>query len=366
LLKEAQELLRKWEKGDPSTLELWRTMNAWVYKGFDETYARLGIRFDKIYYESDTYVSGKKIVEEGLAKGHLARKPDGSVWADLRDEGLDEKILMRSDGTSVYMTQDLGTARLRYEEYMAEKLIYVVGNEQDYHFDVLKRVLRKLGFGWADKVHHLSYGMVELPEGRMKSREGTIVDADELMDEMFTTSRDMTTELGKAGDFTEEEAQKLFRIIGLGALKYFILKVDPEKNMLFDPVQSIDFDGNTGPFIQYTHARICSLLKRAGHTDLARPVAHTVVMLPEEREIVRLIHDFPSVVSEAGEAMSPALVANYIYELTRSYNTFYQKIPVLKEEDPDAMHFRLIISSFAGRIIKNSMGLLGIEVPERM
>jgi arginyl-tRNA synthetase len=366
LIKEAQELLRKWENGDPATIELWRRMNSWVYDGFDVTYKRLGVTFDKIYYESETYLLGRKIVEEGLSVKRLIQKADGSIWADLRDEGLDEKILMRADGTSVYMTQDLGTAHLRHQEYRSEKLIYVVGNEQNYHFDVLKRVLKKLGYDWADTIHHLSYGMVELPEGKMKSREGTVVDADDLMDEMYTTARDMTMELGKAGDFDAEEAGNLYRMIGLGALKYFILKVDPEKNMLFDPGESIDFDGNTGPFIQYTHARICSLLKKAGEVDFSASINSAVIMLPEEREIIRLCHDFPAVVQEAGIEMSPALIANYIYELTRSFNTFYQKIPVLKEQNRDLIYFRLLLVFFTGRIIRQAMNLLGIEVPERM
>jgi arginyl-tRNA synthetase len=366
LLKEAQDLLLKWEAGDKPTLDLWNTMNKWVYAGFDVTYQNLGISFDKTYYESKTYLLGKEIVEDGLAKGVLFKKDDGSIWADLSDEGLDEKLLIRSDGTSVYMTQDLGTAKLRYEEYNPSKLIYVVGNEQNYHFNVLKKVLAKLGYSWAEIIHHLSYGMVELPEGKMKSREGTIVDADDLMNEMYTTAKQMTTELGKASEFSEDEADKLFLMIGLGALKYFILKVDPEKNMLFDPKESIDFDGNTGPFIQYTHARIQSLLRKAGSLDYSCKTSASVSLQPEECDIIRLCHDFPQTLEQAANELSPALVANYIYELSRTFNTFYQKIPVLKEENEEILLFRLKLTAFTGLIIRKGMYLLGIDVPEKM
>jgi arginyl-tRNA synthetase len=362
----AQEMLRQWEAGDQEVRELWEMMNSWVYAGFDDTYRELGIDFHKTYYESQTYLLGKSMVEKGLADGILRQKEDGSVWADLTQEGLDEKLLLRSDGTSVYMTQDLGTARLRYEEYKPEKMLYVVGNEQNYHFSVLEKVLAKLGYDWAPAIHHVSYGMVELPEGKMKSREGTVVDADDLMEEMQATARRMTEELGKTEGFSEEEAAKLYHTIGLGALKYFILKVDPEKNMLFNPEESVDFDGNTGPFIQYTHARICSLLKR-GNWSGVQPLSHTgFEPLDEERDIIRLCHDFPQIVEKAAAELSPAQIANYVYELTRAYNTFYQKVPVLKEEQPHLRDLRLMISALTATVIRLSMNLLGIDVPEKM
>lgn len=365
-LLEAQEMLRLWEAGDPETLALWRTMNGWVYKGFDETYQRLGIHFEKTYYESQTYLLGKKIVEEGEQKQAFKRREDGSVWADLTGEGLDEKLLLRSDGTSVYMTQDLGTAKLRHEEFSPEKMLYVVGNEQNYHFAVLKKILAKAGYSWSGSIHHVSYGMVELPEGKMKSREGTVVDADDLMDEMTETARRTTEELGKTEGFSPEEAAELYRKLGLGALKYFILKVDPEKNMLFNPEDSIDFNGNTGPFMQYTHARICSLLRKASGEEAILALPPDTLLQPEERDIIRLCHDFPAVVEKAAAELSPAQVANYVYELTKAYNTFYQKIPVLKESDDNLRQLRLMLSAFTGRIIREAMDLLGIEVPERM
>ena len=392
LMIEAQDILRKWEANDPDVRELWSQMNEWAFEGFTETYQKLGVSFDVIQHESETYLSGKDLVMEGLNSGTLEQHKDGSIWADLRDEGLDEKLLLRSDGTSVYMTQDLGTAQLRYSEYIPSKLIYVVGNEQNYHFDVLKRVLKKLGYDWAEKIFHLSYGMVELPEGKMKSREGKVVDADDLMDEMFATAEETTRALGKVDAFPAEEAKELFRIIGLGALKYFILKVDPKKNMLFDPKESIDFNGNTGPFIQYTYARIQSLIRKAKAFNIQHPASqpdsrqaaslptgqagsipayrtgrqHPVSLLQQEKEILKLLFQFPSVITQAAEGYSPAGIANYVYELAKEYNQFYQEIPVLKEEDSEIMLMRLKLSFFTGNVIKRAMWLLGIEVPERM
>jgi arginyl-tRNA synthetase len=368
LMIEAQEILRKWEAKDPEVRELWSHMNDWAFEGFNETYRKLGVSFDVVQHESETYLSGKKLVLEGLSSGALLQRPDGSIWADLREEGLDEKLLLRSDGTSVYMTQDLGTAQIRYNDFHPSKMIYVVGNEQNYHFDVLKRILKKLGRNWAGKIFHLSYGMVELPEGKMKSREGTVVDADDLMEEMFSTAEETTRELGKVDAFPEEEAKELFRIIGLGALKYFILKVDPKKNMLFDPKESIDFNGNTGPFIQYTYARIQSLLRKS--ESILHPPSSILhppsSILSQEKEILRLLYQFPSVVGQAAEDYSPATIANYVYDLSKEYNQFYQEIPVLKEEDKNAMLLRLRLSYFTGTVIKRAMWLLGIEVPERM
>ncbi|HSN50603.1 MAG TPA: arginine--tRNA ligase, partial [Bacteroidales bacterium] len=335
----------------------------------------LGISFDKIQHESDTYLAGKTIVLKGMEEGHLLSKTDGSVWADLRDEGLDEKLLLRSDGTSVYMTQDLGTAELRFEEFHPSRMIYVVGNEQNYHFDVLKRVLKKLGKPWAEDIFHLSYGMVELPEGKMKSREGTVVDADDLMDEMYSTAEATTRELGKVNDFSEAEAHTLFNQIGLGALKYFILRVDPKKNMLFDPVESIDFNGNTGPFIQYTHARIRSLLRKAndsgqwneqGMTGANKQDLTLLKPGPQEKQLVKIIYRFPEAVKEAGVTYSPALIANYVYDLAKSFNQFYQEVPVLKEENPELVSLRLLLSFTSAEVIRKCMYLLGIEVPERM
>jgi arginyl-tRNA synthetase len=368
LINEAQEVLRKWESGDPGIRTLWKQMNQWAYHGFEETYRRLGVAFDRIQYESDTYLVGKELVTGGVEKGHLVRKEDGSIWADLTSEGLDEKVLQRSDGTSVYMTQDLGTAVLRYNEYCPSEMIYVVGNEQNYHFDVLKRILKKLGYEWSGRIFHLSYGMVELPQGRMKSREGTIVDADDLMDEMYRTAEKTTRELGKASDFPQEEAGQLFRTIGLGALKYYILKVDPKKNMLFNPEESIDFNGNTGPFIQYTYARIQSLLQKAKEAGISGDLdaASSYSLLDIEKRIIRLIYFFPEVVREAGEELSPALIANHAYELAKEYNQFYQEIPVLKAETGEQRDLRLLLSAFTGDVIRRSMALLGIGVPSRM
>ena len=372
LMSQAQEILREWEDGNAAIRELWKRMNDWAFEGFEETYRKLGVEFDIVQHESETYLLGKEIVKRGLAAKKLFQRDDSSIWADLKEDGLDEKLLLRSDGTSVYITQDLGTAQLRYDTYHPSEMIYVVGNEQNYHFDVLKLVLKKLGREWSDKIFHLSYGMVELPEGKMKSREGTVVDADDMMDEMFSTAEVMTRELGKAASFSEEEASELFRIIGLGALKYFILKVDPKKNMLFDPKESIDFNGNTGPFIQYTYARIQSLLRKAEGMGFhmwkhAMPFSvFTWKMVPQEREILRLLHRYPEVVRQAGTEFNPAVVANYTYELAKEYNQFYQEIPVLRLEDENNIQFRLMVSSFAGNIIRKSMTLLGIDVPDRM
>ena len=369
LIQEAQQMLHDWEAGDPQVLELWKEMNSWVYKGFDETYKRLGVEFDKIYYESDTYKLGKELVEEALRKAILFRKEDGSVWADLSEEGLDEKLLLRADGTAVYMTQDLGTAVLRFEDNNGfEKLIYVVGNEQNYHFQVLKIIMKKLGYSWSDKLYHLSYGMVELPEGKMKSREGTVVDADDLMDEMIQTAKEMSEELGKLEDYSEEEKEGIYKKIGMGALKYFMLKVDPKKNMTFDPRESIDFNGNTGSFIQYTYARIQSVIRKAQELKISWDGLSEEIneLLPKEKELVKILLNYKDVVTEAGENMSPALIANYCYELVKEYNQFYHDHSILRELDTDTRKFRLQLSEMSGRIIKSGMGLLGIEVPERM
>ncbi len=365
LMLEVQEMLRKWEANDKDVVELWSMMNAWVYKGFDETYKLLGVDFDKIYYESNTYLLGKSLVEEGLSKGVFYKKEDNSVWIDLTGDGLDHKLVQRSDGTSVYMTQDLGTATERFREYTnLNQLIYTVGNEQDYHFKVLFLILFKLGYAWAKECFHLSYGMVELPEGKMKSREGTVVDADELLTEMFSTAEEMTRELGKIDDFTAEEANELYKTIGLGALKYFMLKVDPKKKMMFDPKESVDFNGNTGPFIQYTHARICSILRKAERLESFNQ--SKTPMNEREKELLRSLYEFPIVIKEAGKAYSPALIANYCYELVKVYNQFYHDCPILKEENVDIRNFRLQLSSKCAEVIKNCMCLLGVKVPERM
>jgi len=369
LIEEAQNLLRKWEAKDQRTVNLWEVMNGWAYSGFQETYRRLGVDFDKYYYESKTYLLGKQLVLEGLKNGKLKQKEDSSIWADLREEGLDEKLLLRSDGTSVYMTQDLGTAQHRYEEFHPSKMIYVVGNEQNYHFEVLRLVLKHLGKSWAPHIYHLSYGMVELPHGRMKSREGTVVDADDLLDEMNQTAEIRTRELGKVTNFSGQEATILFRIIGLGALKYFILKVDPKKNMLFDPEESIDFNGNTGPFIQYTYARIQSLLKKAqenGCNYSVHDFQNDLPIMGQEKVIIKMLYQFPAIVRQAGEELNPAVVANYAYELAKEYNQFYQEIPILKAGEIAMIQFRLLLSYFTGTTIKRSLSLLGINVPDRM
>ena len=363
LMKEARTMLKKWEDGDEEVRSLWRTMNEWVYAGFDETYARMGVSFDKIYYESNTYLEGKEKVLEGLEKGIFYRKDDNSVWADLTADGLDQKLLLRTDGTSVYMTQDIGTAKLRFQDYPIDQMIYVVGNEQNYHFQVLSLLLDKLGFSWGKDLIHFSYGMVELPNGKMKSREGTVVDADELMDEMIATARKMSE--GRLKGVPEEEMDDVYRIIGLGALKYFILKVDPRKNMLFNPQESIDFNGNTGPFVQYTYARIRSVLRKSDEADAATDIT---AYEPNEKEIeiIQRIADFPSVVSEAGRTYSPALIANYVFELAKGYNQFYHDYSILKEENGVARAFRLHLSRTVADIIRRVFSLLGVEVPERM
>ena len=367
LMQEAREMLRKWEAGDEEVRSLWRTMNSWVYAGFDETYKRLGVDFDKIYYESETYLEGKAKVLEGLEKGIMYRKDDNSVWADLTADGLDHKLLLRSDGTSVYMTQDIGTAKLRYQDYPIDKMIYVVGNEQNYHFQVLALLLDKLGFKWGKDLVHFSYGMVELPEGKMKSREGTVVDADDLMDEMVNTAKEMSMQLGKLNDCTKEEADKISTIIGLGALKYFILKVDPRKNMTFNPKESIDFNGNTGPFIQYTYARIQSVLRKAAADSISETFDNANVE-PNEKEVslIQRLADFPALVDEAGRTYSPALIANYAYELVKEYNQFYHDYSILREDNTDVRAFRLSLSRTVGDTVRRAMWLLGIEVPERM
>lgn len=368
VIKEAQEMLRKWENGDSEIRDLWHKMNQWVYDGFDITYKRLGVSFDKIYYESDTYLVGRDTVLEGLKKGILLQKDDSSVWADLTADGLDQKILLRNDGTSVYMTQDIGTAQLRQNDFNPDKMIYVVGNEQNYHFKVLSLILDKLGFGWAKGLYHLSYGMVELPEGKMKSREGTVVDADDLMDEMTETARAMANELGKLEGLNEAEKEENYRIIGLGALKYFILKVDPVKNMTFDPRESIDFNGNTGPFIQYTYARICSVFRKAEEQGIEYLSVKADInnLMPKEKSLLKLAYDFPHVVADSASDYNPAIIANYIYDLVKEFNQFYHDHSILKEEDERRKIFRLQLSHIVGDIIKNGMGLLGIEVPERM
>lgn len=367
LMQETREMLRKWEAGDEDVRKLWETMNQWVYDGFDVTYNRLGVAFEKIYYESQTYLLGKELVNQGLNDGVLYRRDDGSVWCDLRNEGLDEKLLLRKDGTSVYMTQDLGTAQSRYEEYQPKKLIYVVGNEQNYHFDVLKRVLIRLGRQWGKDIEHLSYGMVELPNGKMKSREGTVVDADDLMDEMVKTAKNVTEELGKAHGLTDEEAAKLYDIIGVGALKYFILKVDPKKTMLFDPQESIDFNGNTASFIQYTHARICSVIRKAADNGISfGNVVPVNDMHNKEKLLLVNIYNWPSVLEQAAVNRSPAMIANYIYELAKDFNQFYQECSILKEEDVNRREFRLQLADMTAKLLRNAASLLGITMPEKM
>ena len=366
LMVEAQSMLKRWEEGDEEVRALWEKMNGWVYAGFDETYHRLGVGFDKVYYESNTYLLGKELVQKGLDMGVLFRKEDGSVWCDLTGDGLDQKLLLRKDGTSVYMTQDLGTALLRHKDFGAERLIYVVGNEQDYHFKVLKLILGKLGFEWADKVYHLSYGMVELPNGKMKSREGTVVDADDLIDEMERTAEEMSREHGKNDELSPEEQKHLYHILALGALKYFILKVDPAKNMLFNPAESIDFNGNTGPFIQYTHARIRSIVRKAGEAPEISMSNSQIPIGEKERGVVKALHALPETVAAAAAAYSPAMVANYAYDLAKAFNSFYQDTPILREENAQLKHFRVQLCAMVANALKNTMNILGIEVPERM
>lgn len=368
LMGEAREMLRLWEAGDMEVVALWEKMNSWVYAGFDETYKRLGVDFDKIYYESQTYLDGKETVLDGLQKGIFYQKEDGSVWADLTGEKLDHKLLLRSDGTSVYMTQDIGTAKLRFDDYPINKMVYVVGNEQNYHFQVLSILLDKLGFEFGKGLVHFSYGMVELPEGKMKSREGTVVDADDLVDEMIATAKETSQELGKLDGITDEEANNIARIVGMGALKYFILKVDPKKNMTFNPKESIDFNGNTGPFIQYTYARIQSVLRKATELGLSIPstLSTEIQLSIKEENLIQLVADYAEIVKQAGDEYNPALIANYIYDLVKEYNQFYHDYSILKEENSDLKNFRLILSEEIGKIVKSGMSLLGIEVPDRM
>ncbi len=363
VMKEAQKMLLDWENGDEKVRALWAEMNSWVYKGFNETYKRLGVDFDQVQYESNTYILGKDLIQEGLDKGVLYQKEDGSVWCDLTDEGLDQKLLLRSDGTSVYMTQDLGTAVERFKQNDIQKLIYTVGNEQDYHFQVLFKILKKLGYEWADQLYHLSYGMVELPEGKMKSREGTVVDADDLMQEMYETAKSKAQELGKLENLSEEEKETSYETVGLGALKYFMLKVDPKKKMLFNPAESIDFNGNTGPFIQYTYARIQSLLSKAG--TLQAETAE-IELNQSEKELIMQLANFKTVVAKSAETLSPALVANYVYDLVKTYNSFYQNNPILNQEDEKIKQFRLNISDITAKTIKKSLELLGIGTVNRM
>ena len=366
LMKEAQAMLLKWEQNDPEIRSLWQMMNEWVYAGFDETYKRLGVDFDKIYYESNTYLEGKEKVEEGLKKGIFYRREDGSVWADLTSDGLDEKLLLRSDGTSVYMTQDIGTAKLRYQDYPIDKMVYVVGNEQNYHFQVLSLLLDKLGFKWGKELVHFSYGMVELPNGKMKSREGTVVDADDLMNGMIEEAAQTSAALGKLENCTKEEINNINRMVGLGALKYFILKVDPRKNMTFNPEESIDFNGNTGPFIQYTCARIKSILRKASEQGIDIKEVKGITLQEKEVSLIQNLTSYPSIVEQAGKDFSPALIANYVYDLVKEYNQFYQTSPILKEENAETMNMRLMLSACTVKVIESGMSLLGIEMPEKM
>lgn len=370
ILLEAQDLLRRWEAGDEEVVSLWKKMNGWVYSGFNETYRALGVDFDKLYYESDTYLLGKDVIEDGLSKGVFFRKEDGSVWIDLTDEGLDEKIVLRSDGTAVYMTQDIGTALQRVKDHPdITGMVYTVGNEQDYHFKVLFLILKKLGYSWADNLYHLSYGMVDLPSGKMKSREGTVVDADDLIDEMSATAAQISSELGKLDGYTEEEKQELYRIIGLGALKYYILKVDPKKRILFNPEESVDFQGNTGPFVQYTYARIQSIFRKyleAGGSPEITAIGSTVEMHPKEKELIKIIEQYPATLQLAADNLSPALIANYVYDLVKEFNSFYQQVTILGEKDQDTRVFRVKLSQRVGEVIRGGFSLLGIEVPDRM
>lgn len=368
VIVEARTMLKQWEDGDTEVVALWEKMNGWVYEGFEETYKNLGVDFDKYYYESNTYLLGKKVVEEGLAKGVFEKDPDGSVWIDLTADGLDRKLLLRKDGTSVYMTQDIGTAIQRSEDFDLDGMIYTVGNEQDYHFKVLFIIMDKLGYEWAKNLYHLSYGMVDLPSGKMKSREGTVVDADDLMQEMEDTAREISEELGKTEGMTDEEKASLYHMVGMGALKYFMLKVDPKKRMMFNPEESVDFQGNTGPFIQYTHARIKSLLRR-GKTEGIWPAEGTPAyteLQPTERELVKLLVQFPEVITSAADEHSPAVVANFVYEVVKAYNALYQQLPILTDENKDAVVFRLNLSETTANVVKTGMRILGIEVPERM
>lgn len=367
-LREAHEMLQKWEAGDKEVRDLWARMNGWVLKGFDESYKALGITFDKVYYESQTYLLGKELVQKGLDMGVFVKDPDGSVWCDLTADGLDRKLLIRSDGTSVYITQDLGTAERRFAEYHLDSHVYVVGNEQNYHFQVLKLILKKLGFEWSDNIFHLSYGMVELPEGKMKSREGTVVDADDLLQKMYEEARATSDESGKLADMSEEDKAKLYHMIGLGALKYFIIKVDPKKTMLFNPKESIDFNGNTGPFIQYTHARIRSILRKAAEKGIeyaASPLPK-VELSAKEIRLIKLLNTFPAKIAEGAQAYSPAVIANYAYDLAKEFNQYYHDTPILKEENEDVLKMRLVLIDTLSAVLRKAMGILGIELPERM
>ena len=366
IMRKAQEMLRQWEAKEPAVYALWEKMNGWVYEGFDVTYKAMGVDFDKVYYESQTYLLGKSLVEDGLKKGVFFRKEDNSVWIDLEADGLDQKLLLRGDGTSVYMTQDLGTALSRFEENSLDDMIYVVGNEQNYHFQVLKLVLKKLGYEWSDNIFHLSYGMVELPEGKMKSREGTVVDADDLIADMIGTAREMSAELGKLDGVSEEDAAAISQMVGLGALKYFILKVDPKKTMLFDPRESIDFNGNTGPFIQYTHARICSILRKAQEANISTEEFTAAELLPAEVELIKLLAEYPATVRTAGEQFAPSVIAAYAYDLAKQFNGYYHDHSILKEENVAVRALRLKLASEIARVIRSAMSLLGIAVPERM
>ena len=368
-LKEAQDMLLRWEKGDKEVVDLWKMMNGWVYEGFDKTYRDLGISFDRTYYESQTYLFGKALVQKGLDMGIFEKEADGSVWCDLTADGLDRKLLLRGDGTSVYMTQDLGTAEQRFEEYNLDEHIYVVGNEQNYHFQVLKLILGKLGFSWADNIYHLSYGMVELPQGKMKSREGTVVDADDLIQNMYETAKETSMELGKLDDMDGKEREDLFRMIGLGALKYFIIKVDPKKTMLFNPAESIDFNGNTGPFIQYTHARIRSILRKAASMGLAPgsdSLSGEAELSAKEIRMVKMLNQFPTKIAEGGAAFSPAVIANYAYDLAKEFNQYYHDTPILREENQDVLLCRLTLVDNVAAVLRRAMGILGISLPERM
>ena len=366
VIDDVHQMLIKWEEGDPQVRALWEKMNGWVFDGFEQTYKALGISFDRTYYEHDTYLLGKELVQKGLDMGVFVRDPDGSVWCDLTSDGLDRKLLLRSDGTSVYMTQDLGTAERRFSEYKLDSHVYVVGDEQNYHFQVLKLVLRKLGFEWADQIFHLSYGMVELPEGKMKSREGTVVDADDLIEKMYQEAKATSEESGKLEGIADEEKERLYRMIGLGALKYFILKVDPKKKMLFNPKESIDFNGNTGPFIQYTHARICSILRKASESGIQAGIAPDAVLSPKEIRLVKLIATYPQKVGEAAAAYSPALIANFAYDLAKEFNQYYHETPVLKEPDGVLLSMRLALIGTLASTLRKATGILGIQLPERM
>ena len=366
VIDDVHKMLVQWEEGDPAVRKLWETMNGWVFDGFEQTYKALGITFDRTYYEHDTYLLGKELVQKGLDMGVLVRDPDGSVWCDLTADGLDRKLLLRSDGTSVYMTQDLGTAERRFAEYKLDSHVYVVGDEQNYHFQVLKLVLKKLGFDWADQIFHLSYGMVELPEGKMKSREGTVVDADDLIEKMYQEAKATSEESGKLEGIPADERERLYRMIGLGALKYFILKVDPKKKMLFNPKESIDFNGNTGPFIQYTHARICSILRKAADAGVQARVAPEAVLSPKEIRLVKIIGGYPQKVAEAAAAYSPALIANFAYDLAKEFNQYYHETPVLKEPDPVLLGMRLALIDTLAATLRKATGILGMELPERM